>query len=112
MYPYALEAGVDVHMFWQLSFGEVMDITEAYNRRERRLFKDAVRQQFLLAEIITRFMTREKQEPIPRPWEYYPELFADDKKAAETLEEEKQLQEMKERRRRYASEVNRRRRGG
>lgn len=99
-------------MFWQLSFGEVMDITEAYNRRERRLFKDAVRQQFLLAEVITRYLTRDKGEDPPKPWEYYPELFSEDKKTAEEQEEEKQLLELKERRRVYADEVNRRRRGG
>lgn len=99
-----------MHEFWRLSFGELTDIVDAYNRRERKRFKDAVRQQFLLAEVLTRYITRDKEDALPRPWEYYPELFAEDKREAEKQEEEAQLLELKERRRVYADEINRRRR--
>lgn len=80
-----------------------------YQKKERRLFKEKVRSIFLLAEVVTRYMTRDEKADTPHPWEYYPDIFKEDQKIYEEEKEREELEEYKEARRAYAAEFNRRR---
>nr|DAT88461.1 MAG TPA: hypothetical protein [Caudoviricetes sp.] len=65
---------------------------------------------FVLAEVQARYVCRsnDKQE-VPRPWEYYPELFKEEKRWHEDQDQIREIEACKEARRVYASEFNRRR---
>lgn len=97
--------------FWGLSLMEIQDLLEAHARRREEGLKTSVWMQFLQAELVLRFLTREKDDPVPMPWDYYPELFKEEGRAYEEATEVKRLEDFKARRRQYADALNRRRRG-
>ena len=55
----------------------------SYHRRERRKFKRQVGLSFLQAELTARYVSLQKGDPLPEPWEYYPTLFEEEKQAFE-----------------------------
>ena len=59
----------------------------SYHRKERRKFKQQVGLSFLQAEVTARYVSLQKGDPLPEPWEYYPTLFEDRK--TRTFEQEK-----------------------
>ncbi len=77
----------------------------SYHRRERRKFKRQVGLSFLQAEVTARYVSLQKGDPLPEPWEYYPTLFEEEKQA---FEQEK-LKEYYEKRREDAARYNQRR---
>lgn len=93
-----------------------MDRVESYNRVEKRRRREKILDNFVLAEVTAistaELLMAEGKPKLPRPWEYYPELFAEEKEAVEEMEKEKALEEYKEQRRRYIMEFNRRRQQG
>ena len=111
MYPAALEAGIAPERFWGMSFGEAADIIKAYSEKRERDFKNSVRLRFLQAEVITRCLTLEKRDPAPQPWDYYPDLFREERESYEKATEKEETERFKERRRQYAEAMNRMRRG-
>ena len=50
----------------------------SYHRRERRKFKRQVGLSFLQAEVTARYVSLQKGDPLPEPWEYYPTLFEEE----------------------------------
>ena len=52
MYPAALEAGMTIKQFWNLSIAEVQDFLDAYAQRRKADLKKSIRMQFLLASLI------------------------------------------------------------
>ncbi len=84
----------------------------SFHRREERDIRWKIRHDFVMAEVKTRYISREEKQDIPHPWEYYPELFAEDKIRYEKLKEQREQEEYKEQRRMYVEEFNRRRRQG
>lgn len=111
LYPYALAAGLTPEQCWELSYAELQDVVKAYNEKSTREFKQSVQNQFLLADVITKHLFQEKDDPIPRPWDYYPKLFSKEKEQFKEIQKETELEDYKERRRQYVAEANRRRRG-
>lgn len=97
--------------FWNYSVTEVCDIIEAYRTNEEQRIKREIIHDFVMAEVQTRYTFNEKQDTIPRPWEYYPELFSAEQKAFSDFEEEKAFEDFKEKRQKYVEEYNRRRQG-
>ncbi len=87
------------------------DCIGAYNRRREEDLKRSVRMQFLLASLIPQFLLRDKTDPVPQPWDYYPELFKEEKEIYEKAAAEREFEDFKERRRRYAAALNRQRQG-
>ncbi len=77
----------------------------SYHRKERRKFKQQVGLSFLQAEVTARYVSLQKGDPLPEPWEYYPTLFEAEKQA---FEQEK-LKEYYEKRREDAARYNQRR---
>lgn len=100
-----------MEVFWGLSILEVQDLLKARARKREEDLKTSVWMQFLQAELVLRFLTREKNDPVPVPWDYYPELFREDRRAYEETASVKELEDFKERRRQYADALNRRLRG-
>lgn len=88
-----------------------MDLVQAYSTRREMEFKHSIRRQFLLAELVSRFLTSKKEEELPHPWDYYPDLFADEKKRFDEIDEQEKLEKFKERRRQGVIELNKRHRG-
>lgn len=111
MYPAALEAGITIEQFWNLSIAEVQDVINAYAQRRKTDLKQSIRMQFLLASLIPQYILRNETDPVPQPWDYYPELFEEEKELYEKAAAEKELEEFKERRRQYAAALNKQRRG-
>ena len=54
----------------------------------------------------------EKEQDTPHPWDYYDELFAEDKIKYEKQKEQKAFEDYKEKRRLYVEAFNKRRRQG
>lgn len=91
---------------------EITDLLASHIRRKEQDIKWKIRHDFIMAEVKTRYISREEKQDIPHPWEYYPNLFAEEKIKYENLKEQKEQEEYKEKRRLYVEEFNRRRRQG
>ena len=65
-----------------------------------------------MAEVNTRYIFRKEKQSFPHPWEYYPELFAEDKDMYENMLEQQEREENRQRRIKYVEEFNKRRRQG
>lgn len=72
--------------------------------------KRSIVHDFIMAEVKTRYLIRDEKDDIPHPWEYYPELFAEERVMYQKEKDEKELIENKQARMAYAAEFNRRRR--
>ena len=105
LYEQALDCGIRPVLFWELSPLEVADLMASYHRKERRKFRQQVGLSFLQAELTARYVSLQKGDPLPEPWEYYPTLFEEEKQA---FEQEK-LKEYYEKRREDAARYNQRR---
>lgn len=69
---------------------------------------------FMLADIISQRhpMTDKEKYPISYPWDYYPDLFAEDKAMYEEQKAESELENYKTKRRRLMAEYNEKLGGG
>lgn len=88
---------------------ELLDKIRSYGRRMKQEKKQEINMCFLLADIIAGRVFAEKKEDIPQPWDYYPELFKEEKNIFEEEKEKQRFEEYKEQRRKYVEEFNRRR---
>lgn len=98
--------------FWGYSMLEVQDLIKAFWKKREYDLRWEIMHDFVMAEVQTRFAFREKNQDIPHPWEYYPNLFQEEKKRYEDRKKQDELESYKEARRNYAAEFNRRRRQG
>ncbi len=112
----ALDAGISIELFWNSSLNEITDMLESYARKEKRRRKEKVLDDFIIAEVtavnLAALFSSDKKAETPKPWDYYQELFVEEKKAYEKEKAYRELEEYKEERRAYVAEVNRRRQQG
>lgn len=92
-----------------MSIPEIFDRMDSFRRREQGNAKWRIMHDFVMVNVQMRYLALEKGEKAPQPWEYYPELFAEEQKRYEKEQEEEELEAYKERRRAYTQEFNRRR---
>lgn len=98
--------------FWHLSLMEIYDTVAAYNQKVEREFKQKVKQNFLLAEIIVADLGLSlDKKPALQPWDYYPSMFQAERDQHEKLRQMEEMEQYKERRRQYAGALNAQRRG-
>ena len=99
--------------FWDSSPMELYDFMESYNRRETRRLKQTAMMQYNQAVMIAQQWANLKDKDFKPAeiWDFYPELFADEKKKYEEEQAAEEWEAFKERRREYAAAWNRRRRG-
>lgn len=109
-YFIALEYGVKAEDFYNMSPMEIFDTVRAHNKREERQRKKEIWDIFLKAEVMARYITKEEGKEPPRPWEYYPDMFEEERKEYESTVEKERFEDYKDRRRTYVEEMNRRRR--
>jgi hypothetical protein len=107
----AIEAGVSVQDFWNLSLAELYDTVNTYSKRREKEFKNSIRMQFLHAELVSRYLALGKNDPVPQPWDYYPSLFAEEKKNYDLAASKEEMEQFKDRRRQFANAFNKVRRG-
>lgn len=72
--------------------------------------REEITRSFAMLNAEMRFRARKKDtDPVPQPWDYYPDLFAKEKKQYEEAEQIRIASEVAAGRRAYAAEFNRRR---
>lgn len=89
---------------------EVQDLINQYHRKQQEEARRNVMRDFIQAEVIACYLCREKEQDVPHPWDYYPELFKKEKITYEKVKEDRELENYKSARRSYAAEFNSRRR--
>ena len=115
----ALDIGISSSSFWELSIVEVSDLIESFERKEKRKQKQKVIDNQVLADQIIRGVNlivngSEKTNPddlIKQLWDYYPDLFADEKRIYEQESEITAFEKFKAGRRRFAKNYNKRYKG-
>lgn len=88
--------------FWESSLPEIIDRIQSADRKR----KQEIGNLFMLAEIISNRMFRDKDTPAVMPWDYYPKLFAEDKANYEDQQRKNELDNYKEKRRRAMDQYN------
>lgn len=95
-------------MFWDYSIDEISDLIKQYQRRK----KEKIILNNVLANTIIEgiaFLFGENQDRKPSMlWDYFPDLFAEEKKIFEIKQEQEQFEKFKEKRRNYAAMHNKR----
>lgn len=113
LYPRALDCGIKIHDFWELSVLEIEDYISSYNRMKKEYVKEQVSWQHsvvgLISEVLSVLISGRKDE-LTMPWDRYPDLFEAEKREYEHVTEQKKLYSIGDSRRAYAAEFNRRRR--
>lgn len=80
---------------------------------ERRVKLEITHKFFLAASIAEQVgMYLNSENKVRNLWDFFPEMFADERKEYEKMETEIQVKKAAENRKRYAEELNRRRRNG
>lgn len=99
---------MDPEEFWNHSPNEIADIIYAIDERTKVEERRRIDKIFVLAEVMTRYLfpDKNKKEP-PHPWEYYPELFKEEKeKYIEKATGEAAVENFKEKRKAYYKMFN------
>lgn len=112
----ALDIGISSSSFWNLSVLEISDMIESFERKEKRKQKQKVIDNQVLADQIIRGVNiivngSDKTNPddmIKQLWNYYPDLFAEEKRIYEQESEITEFEKFKASRRRFANQYNRR----
>ncbi|HCT93008.1 MAG TPA: hypothetical protein DF613_16740 [Lachnospiraceae bacterium] len=104
---------MDIQVFWDSSLYEVNDYMESRQRVKTTEKREAVLDMFMLANIIAERdpLTDKEKGRLSCPWDYYPQLFAGDKRRVEQDNAEREFEEYKEKRRRAFTAHNRQRGG-
>lgn len=114
LYPDALDCGISVTDFWELSVMEISDIMQSYKHRKKVQLKQDLINGFAFAqntaELIGKYLS--KENTARNPWDFFPELFAEEKKIYEAEQEKRQVETARENRKAYAAELKRRRETG
>lgn len=110
LYPRAVDCGIPPAMFWELSVMEVYDLMESYTRTRRRDMKDRLMTAFVQAESTAEHIGTylNKDNKAREMWDFFPELFAEEKKLHEEAVEAEEAEKLRRSRVDYAREWNRR----
>lgn len=101
MYPVAIDCGVSVERYWDLTLIEIKDILDSYERTQKRRKKEKVEELFILAEvtanrILNGLNGKSSYSDYVQPHHYYPDLFENVDELIEKKKEEEELQRYKE----------------
>ncbi|MDO4275875.1 MAG: hypothetical protein Q4D16_19585 [Eubacteriales bacterium] len=110
-----MDAGIPIDLFWESSINEILDMMESRIRVESRKRREKIIDDFKIAEataINIAILFSEKKNELSKPWDYYTDIFDNDKKYYEEQKRIRDLEEYKKQRQEYIKEFNRRRRQG
>ena len=113
LYPIALDCGISPFSFFEMSVQEVMDMINSYERVKR----NEIKQQLVFNQVLSFQIKQEMVELLAdssqleddykkQLWDFFPDLFAEDKKEYEKKKEEQDFEEFKKKRREYAQRIN------
>ena len=110
----ALQSGLSIFEFWDMTVGEVADTVEANNKREENKLKQKAIMDYTLAKTLTSGIAAlfSKNEQMITINEAYEWLFEEENKKIEEEKAKAQLEINKQRMKEYANFVNRKRREG
>lgn len=110
MYPKAIDSGLAISEFWELSIPEVRDAIESMERR----VKLELSHKFFLAQSIAEHvgLYLNNENKARQLWDFFPELFQKEKAEYEEIENKAAVAKAVENRKRYAAEIKRRREMG
>lgn len=95
LYPVALDCGMNSDQFWGLSPAEIQDFLESYERKERRQMKQRLIEKHFLAKDIAQYISLilngSDEVQIVELWDYFPDLFAQERPEAEKKKQEREL---------------------
>lgn len=83
LYGTALENGIGVDDFWDMTIPEVVDTIKARMKQRENAQKDRLRLVHFLAKDVAQVFGSDKDNPPKELWDFFPELFAEDKEEAE-----------------------------
>jgi len=113
LYMPALQCGIRPDDFWAMSVGELTDVIEAEMETRKQERKARISDAFVQAQAIAAYVMHEKNSPVPQPWDYYPELFKEDKEQYLENKKKAEIEEHKAQMREYARRLKEKRmRGG
>jgi hypothetical protein len=101
---------MSIKQFWESSLVEINDYIDSARRIKKREAKEEILRLFMLAAIINErhpMVDKEKQD-FSAPWDFYPELFEEERAFSEKQKEIEEFEAYKERRRQYAFNHNKR----
>lgn len=91
----ALDCGLTHDQFWDMSFLEVGDVIESHIRMDTERRKQELAQAHFLAKDIGQYVSLvlngSDNVTIMELWDYFPELFAEEKAVVEKEQAERQL---------------------
>jgi len=107
----ALNAGISPFSFWEQSIDEDIALINAYQNRIQRENKEmAIQNSVLATQILIGLhnMMSKKEEAITKTnlWDFFPDLFVEEKKAYEKLQKDNEVFSVKESRYAYANKFN------
>ncbi len=95
IYPSALDCGINPDQFWEMSLLEITDIMDSYRRRvESKTKQDIMLKHFLARDIgqhIALSIHGSDEAQIAELWDFFPDLFAEEKEEAELRKQAHQL---------------------
>lgn len=97
LYPIFLEAGYSPQLFYDSTIGEIIDLVEAYSKREQRKQKQIISTNFVLAQQIADVIAClvDKKHKPKTLFEQFPELFEEEIEATKKIKIESDLQKHK-----------------
>ena len=108
-----MDAGMPADTFWESTLNETVDFLESCARERKRKRKEKITDDFILAEAIAAnfacLLPSDKKLDPPKPWDYHPRMFEEEKVIFEEADAKRKFEEYQEKRRKYFDEINRRR---
>lgn len=112
--PQALDSGITIFSFWNMTYGEIVDVIASANRQRLNQLKERASFDHILADLVGASVGRlmDKNAKFPTLYDSYPTLFKDEisKKEVEAPQEEWKL--YKARLMKYATAHNEKQRRG
>lgn len=105
-----LDAGYKEQEFWAMSLDEVRNVLESFYRTSKFEIRKQFSQAKYLAELVGTYLNKEN---VSREiWDFWPKMFAEEKKEYEEMMRREEIERAKENRRAYAQAFNKKRHGG
>lgn len=101
-----MDAGVDPLKFWDYTISELKDLVESYNRtylfQQKNLAISQQKQALMIAGYVSLLFQGKDSSRELDIWDFYPELFEDERKQAEQARVNMELETHKARMKAYA----------
>ena len=112
----ALDCGITVREFWEMSLDEILDSRDSFSRNYERRVKDKLSNLHFLArdtaQQISAMLAGSEDVSAPELWDYFPDLFGKEKIFADQKKREQEMAVYKAQMQDFAYRHNHIRNGG